>query len=140
MSNTFIGSAFIALLCIMPKPTLSMCNRDSDVYSDSQQPHAVRVARTVNYPGYFQGTHFAMKFIEPIESLQHSIVKRDVKHQPNQTSLVFVFDTTASMAANLAQLRQSAELIYNKLSVQEDSPIYNYIFVPFKELWGEMGQ
>lgn len=59
--------------------------------------------------------------------------------RPSQRSLVLVFDATESMLDNLKQLRQGAENLINKLSELEDNPIYNYIFVPFREENGTIG-
>lgn len=56
-------------------------------------------------------------------------------HNPrsDQTSLVIVFDATASMSSSLVELRSSARNIINKFKSKENNPIYNYIFVPFRD-------
>ena len=50
-----------------------------------------------------------------------------------QRSLVIVFDATGSMIDDLEQLRKGAEIIIDEFSKRDDSPIYNYIFVPFRD-------
>lgn len=72
----------------------------------------------------------------------NNLVRTSMKNkspQPGQRSLVLVFDATESMLDNLKQLRQGAEKLINKLSGLEDNPIYNYIFVPFREENGTIG-
>lgn len=64
--------------------------------------------------------------------------KRDAKVKSNgpnvgQTSLVIVFDSTGSMENSLIQLRAGAQLIIDKFAERDDNPIYNYIFVPFRD-------
>lgn len=124
----------------MPKSTMLLCNRQSDVYSVPKESHTERFIKSVSYPEYFQRTHFANKIIEPIETVAHSRSRRDAEHKRNQTSLVFVFDASRSMSSNLVQIRQGAEQIINKLSQRIDNLIYNYIFVPFTEIFGKRGQ
>lgn len=51
----------------------------------------------------------------------------------DQTSLVFVFDGTKSMENTLIQFRSGVESILKKIRSQNDSFIYNYIFVPFRD-------
>lgn len=51
----------------------------------------------------------------------------------DQTSLVIVFDSTASMSSSLKELRSNARNIINKFSSKANNPIYNYIFVPFRD-------
>lgn len=55
------------------------------------------------------------------------------KPKPGQTSLVIVFDGTGSMENCLIQLRAGAKQIIDKFSDRDDNPIYNYIFVPFRD-------
>lgn len=85
-----------------------------------------------------------------IDNAVHSIEKRKVNNlmrtsmknkfpRPGQRSLALVFDATESMSHDLKQLRQGAENIFNKLSGLDDNPIYNYIFVPFREENGAIG-
>jgi len=50
-----------------------------------------------------------------------------------QSSLVIVFDATGSMVDDLEQLRQGAKMIIEKITKRDDNPIYNYIFVPFRD-------
>lgn len=51
----------------------------------------------------------------------------------DQRSLVIVFDATGSMQDSLNVLRNSARNIIDKFSSWNHSPIYNYIFVPFRD-------
>jgi hypothetical protein len=53
--------------------------------------------------------------------------------KPGQRSLVIVFDGTGSMLDDLEQLRHGAELIIAEITKKKDNPIYNYIFVPFRD-------
>lgn len=53
--------------------------------------------------------------------------------KPGQTSLVIVFDGTGSMENCLKQLRSGAQMIIDKFINNDDNPIYNYIFVPFRD-------
>lgn len=59
--------------------------------------------------------------------------KVHTKPKPGQTSLVIVFDGTGSMENCLIQLRAGAKEIIDKFSDRDDNPIYNYIFVPFRD-------
>ncbi|XP_037039189.1 hemicentin-1-like isoform X2 [Bradysia coprophila] len=59
--------------------------------------------------------------------------KVSVKPRPGQTSLVIVFDGTGSMENCLIQLRAGAKQIIDKFAERNDNPIYNYIFVPFRD-------
>lgn len=68
---------------------------------------------------------------ESIEVMFASKVR--TKPKPGQTSLVIVFDGTGSMENCLIQLRAGAKQIIDKFSHREDNPIYNYIFVPFRD-------
>lgn len=88
---------------------------------------------------------------EFIENAMHSIVKRDENYsvdvsmktempRPDQRSLALVFDATGSLDSdNLQQLRRGAEKIFDKFTSLDESPIYNYIFVPFREENGTIG-
>lgn len=53
--------------------------------------------------------------------------------RPGQTSLVIVFDGTGSMENCLIQLRSGAKLIVDRFANRSDNPIYNYVFVPFRD-------
>ncbi|XP_019553970.3 hemicentin-1 [Aedes albopictus] len=50
-----------------------------------------------------------------------------------QRSLVIVFDATGSMLDDLKQLTEGAKLIINEITGLENNPIYNYVFVPFRD-------
>uniref|UniRef100_A0A182Q292 Cell adhesion molecule n=1 Tax=Anopheles farauti TaxID=69004 RepID=A0A182Q292_9DIPT len=50
-----------------------------------------------------------------------------------QRSLVIVFDATGSMLDDLQQLRDAARLIIAEITQRTSNPIYNYIFVPFRD-------
>lgn len=67
-----------------------------------------------------------------------SIIKRNsgfrrARPKPGQTSLVIVFDGTGSMTNCLEQLRNGAQQIIDKFMNDDENPIYNYIFVPFRD-------
>lgn len=81
------------------------------------------------------------EFVPPIRAVDGNGEKRKIvrklggskQRQPGQTSLVIVFDGTGSMEHCLVQLRTGARLIVEKFANQDDNPIYNYIFVPFRD-------
>ncbi|XP_052900964.1 hemicentin-1-like [Anopheles moucheti] len=50
-----------------------------------------------------------------------------------QRSLVIVFDATGSMLDDLQQLRDAARLIIAEITQRDSNPIFNYIFVPFRD-------
>ncbi|KFB46823.1 AGAP002268-PA-like protein [Anopheles sinensis] len=50
-----------------------------------------------------------------------------------QRSLVIVFDATGSMLDDLQQLRDAARLIIAEITQKDSNPIFNYIFVPFRD-------
>ncbi|XP_050086783.1 hemicentin-1-like [Anopheles aquasalis] len=50
-----------------------------------------------------------------------------------QRSLVIVFDATGSMVDDLQQLRDAARLIIAEITQRETNPIFNYVFVPFRD-------
>ncbi|XP_058823570.1 hemicentin-1-like [Topomyia yanbarensis] len=50
-----------------------------------------------------------------------------------QRSLVIVFDATGSMLDDLKQLRDGAKLIIDEITNLKNNPIYNYVFVPFRD-------
>ncbi|XP_058450901.1 hemicentin-1-like [Malaya genurostris] len=50
-----------------------------------------------------------------------------------QRSLVIVFDATGSMLDDLKQLRDGAKLIIDEITHLKSNPIYNYVFVPFRD-------
>lgn len=59
--------------------------------------------------------------------------RQDAGRKPDQTSLVIVFDATGSMKNCLTQLRSGAKLIIDKFAHSDANPIYNYVFVPFRD-------
>lgn len=59
--------------------------------------------------------------------------------RPGQRSLVLILDVTESMSTDLAEIQQGFKKMFNKISSLSDNPIYNYIFVPFREENGTKG-
>lgn len=53
--------------------------------------------------------------------------------RPDQKSLLIVFDGTGSMHDDLQQLRSGAQEIINDLSSRNDSPIFNYALVVYRD-------
>lgn len=51
----------------------------------------------------------------------------------DQKSLLIVFDTTNSMAKDLAQLKGGAQDIVNNFASRSDQPIYNYVLSLFND-------
>lgn len=60
------------------------------------------------------------------------ISKKLLTQQTNRKSLVFIFDECTSLLDDLEQLKLAASLIVNQFSQQEDTSIYNYIFVSLR--------
>lgn len=56
-----------------------------------------------------------------------------VKPKPGQSSLVIIFDGTGSMLDDLKQLQKGARDIIEEITKRENNPIYNYIFIPFRD-------
>lgn len=79
----------------------------------------------------FKPSENELNSVEDIEVFKAKAVHRQPK--PGQTSLVIVFDGTGSMENCLIQLRAGAKQIIDKFSDRDDNPIYNYIFVPFRD-------
>uniref|UniRef100_A0A182ND64 Ig-like domain-containing protein n=1 Tax=Anopheles dirus TaxID=7168 RepID=A0A182ND64_9DIPT len=50
-----------------------------------------------------------------------------------QRSLVIVFDATGSMQGELNQLRDAVRLIIADMTQRASNPIYDYVFVPFRD-------
>lgn len=58
----------------------------------------------------------------------------------DQKSLLIIFDTTGSMATDLAQLKQGAIDIVNNFASRKDQPIYNYVLSLFNDpgnMWNQ---
>lgn len=51
----------------------------------------------------------------------------------DQKSLLIIFDGTGSMHDDLQQLRSGAQEIINDLSSRNDSPIFNYVLVVYRD-------
>lgn len=56
-----------------------------------------------------------------------------IKPKPGQSSLVIIFDGTGSMLDDLKQLQKGARDIIEEITKRENNPIYNYIFIPFRD-------
>lgn len=92
--------------------------------------------------GYFQSrTIDSLSYIDK-QNVNENGSKSKKRHTPstNQKSLVFVFDVSASMLDDLEQFKRGAQLIVNKFSQRKDNPIYNYIFVPFRDAGQFLGR
>lgn len=73
---------------------------------------------------------------------EKNIAKRESTHQSDkhkkrpradQKSLLLIFDGTGSMHDDLQQLRLGAQEIINDLSSRNDSPIFNYVLVVYRD-------
>lgn len=64
----------------------------------------------------------------------HKIDKK-LQNRPraDQKSLLIIFDGTGSMHDDLQQLRAGAQEIINDLSSRNDSPIFNYVLVVYRD-------
>lgn len=62
-------------------------------------------------------------------------IKRHASELPNdyQRSLLIIFDGTGSMFDDLEQLKQGAKQIIAELATYQDSPIFNYVLVIFRD-------
>lgn len=63
----------------------------------------------------------------------HKIDKHKNRPRADQKSLLIIFDGTGSMHDDLQQLTQGAQEIINDLSSRNDSPIFNYVLVVFRD-------
>uniref|UniRef100_A0A182T8Y9 VWFA domain-containing protein n=1 Tax=Anopheles maculatus TaxID=74869 RepID=A0A182T8Y9_9DIPT len=71
-----------------------------------------------------------------LPDLNQTLVKHRESLLPpkdGQRSLVIVFDATGSMLDDLQQLRDAARLIIAEITQRDSNPIFNYIFVPFRD-------
>ncbi|XP_035900028.1 hemicentin-1-like [Anopheles stephensi] len=71
-----------------------------------------------------------------LPDLNQTLVKHRESLLPpkdGQRSLVIVFDATGSMLDDLQQLRDAARLIIAEITQRDTNPIFNYIFVPFRD-------
>lgn len=130
----------------MCSPLHSLLNTDNDISNVlPQQPHAdIPVQGKWNVQSDYLVT-------KTIDNAKYSIVKRKANNvirismknklpqRTDQRSLVLVFDATESMSRQKQKLREGAEVIFNKLSGLQENPIYNFIFVPFREENGTRG-
>lgn len=77
------------------------------------------------------------KIIQKREAAPLNSHKIDKKHQnrprADQKSLLIIFDGTGSMHDDLQQLRAGAQEIINDLSSRNDSPIFNYVLVVYRD-------
>lgn len=75
------------------------------------------------------------ELLSKVENRKYStkLNRQKVVRKPGQTSLVIVFDGTGSMENCLKQLRTGAKMIIEKFANDDENPIYNYIFVPFRD-------
>jgi len=76
---------------------------------------------------------FKLNFLFLLIIIQNLFIFVKTTPRPEQKSLALVFDTTGSMHRDLVQLRQSAMEITEKLTLEKENPIYNYIFSPFND-------
>lgn len=111
--------------------------RDVDRVETTQEPS---FAHNDQWNSYYQNAQFS----SAANHFDHSIRKRSVSNkvfklhqmnatQPEQRSLAIVFDGSESMKLHLQQLQRSVKVIFAKFAAQQQSSIYNYIFVPFQE-------
>lgn len=124
----------------------ALSNIDSDI--SNVLPQQLHVNIPIQGDGNDQSAYLRTEFID---NKMHSVAKRKANHlmrtsmintsppRPGQISLVLVFDATESMSNDLHQLRQGAEKMFDKFAGLENNPIYNYIFVPFREENGTIG-
>ncbi|XP_055546342.1 hemicentin-1-like [Wyeomyia smithii] len=71
--------------------------------------------------------------IPKLDTKLSSIRKQYEAPSEGQRSLVIVFDATGSMLDDLKQLRDGAKLIIDEITNLKNNPIYNYVFVPFRD-------
>lgn len=66
-------------------------------------------------------------------SSSHKVDKHKKRPRADQKSLLIIFDGTGSMHDDLQQLRSGAQEIINDLSSRNDSPIFNYVLVVYRD-------
>lgn len=118
---------------------------------DSDVSNALPKQLHTNIPAFNRRQDDQSAYLEYEFIAMHSLVKRDANNsvdvsmknelpRPDQRSLALVFDATETLDSdNLQQLRRGAEKIFDQFSSPDESPIYNYIFVPFHEENGTNG-
>jgi hypothetical protein len=68
-----------------------------------------------------------------IISINHEVIQAKKSSGINQKSLMIIFDATASMGDDLAQLRAAAIDIINDFSSRTDNPIFNYVLAIYRD-------
>lgn len=136
---------YALLLCAIPKSTVSLLNIDSDIYSVVKRQVTYTDNNATFKSNYLQNLpNYYFENYDNFESRtmkkRNIINKLNTFHPTDQTSFVIVFDATESMANDLEQLKYGVQKIVNKFTIDDNSPIYNYIFVPFREEDGKIGQ
>lgn len=127
MSNIFYYCALF--LYVIPKSSVSLLNIESVVeHPDNNDATKSNLLQNIH-----------SEETDQIE-LNNRNARISSKYYPtDQISLALVFDATASMANDLKLLQNGVQNIVNKFTSNEDNPIYNYIFVPFRMEDGKIG-
>lgn len=111
-------------------------NEITPTFSGNQPPSASNVSsskfkREQAFPASENSNQLSTHNISQINQIQ---IPHDEKvRKPGQASLVLVFDATGSMEECLKQLRSGAKLIVEKFADSDVNPIFNYVFVPFRD-------
>ena len=67
------------------------------------------------------------------QALENVTSHGEISRNNSRISLAFVFDRTGSMYDDLVQVRAGATRIFNKTINNGESPVHNYILVPFRD-------
>lgn len=76
---------------------------------------------------------FLKKFLAVALALFHTRAQLDSEHETSGSSLAFVFDVTGSMYDDLQQVMDGASRILHRLLSRKDTPIRNFVLVPFHD-------
>lgn len=108
---------------------------DSDTVDDSTDGHGI--ARLLNDDDIQESRSEKLVLLQN-ETPSSDNDDNELGPGTGQMSLVIVFDGTSSMFDDLQQLRAGATAIIREVNQRSNHPIYNYVFVPFRDP-GESG-
>lgn len=108
---------------------------DSDTVDDSTDGHGI--ARLLNDDDIQESRSEKLVLLQN-ETPSSDNDDNELGPGTGQMSLVIVFDGTSSMFDDLQQLRAGATAIIREVNQRSNHPIYDYVFVPFRDP-GESG-
>lgn len=137
-------SAYVHFFALAIITGLTVISAASSTDSDRRSRELAidsEAARQNDYDDYYQSRDDSTEVVvaaltgEPHSVKQISWASSDNGLEPalGQTSLVIVFDGTTSMFDDLQQLKMGAKSIIQEVNARERNPIFNYVFVPFRD-------